>query len=476
MAEKNPDFTKEENKQLKPRSTSVFDLEPLMQKQNNFLTRRARSMTIGRGEEQFSLTDEINSIRSYIKCKFQHLKGKINHLEDKMMDSLDNIERKYSEKQKQRVVALSKISHLKDQIDDLLKENSLQVRINATIDEKYMPATNKSEVCISLHWPDNIDASFHQIENALKITEHDAKSMNPPSNESLIKLPSVHSFGRLGQGLGEMVSPRSITMSEDGNVYCSDWENNTILSFTQFGEYIHAIKDVKHPYSVYAHNDRLFVTESNNSFLKVGKVGNHACIKAFDLNGNLLKKMGKWGTSPGNFKTPSGITACEMEDRRDEVFVCDTDNNRLQILSVNLEFIKVFVPGKVKQPDDVKVQGGHVYILDKSDPCLHIFTFLEEPIAHIISRGPGRDIESSFFFTLDKSGSIIIGDHERHCLRVFTPSGKLARSIGKPDVKSGDFCYPLGIAHNQDEVLAVVSLRQTGCIRLFNLNLNVFSF
>ena len=67
------------------------------------------------------------------------------------------------------------------------------------------------------------------------------------------------------------------------------------------------------------------------------------------------------------------------------------------------------MPGKVKQPDDVKVQEGHVYILDKGDPCLHIFTFQEEPIAHIISRGPGRDIESSFFFTLDKSGSIVMG-------------------------------------------------------------------
>ena len=211
-------------------------------------------------QEPRTLADEINTIRSYIKCKFQFLKGKINQLEDKMLDSLEEIERKYSEKQKQRVAAIGKINLLKNQIDDLLKENSLRVRINSTIDDKYMPTSKRSEVCISLHWPENIESSFHQIEEALKITEHDDKSslLSPLPHEGLIKIPSVHSFGKLGQGLGEMVSPRCITMSRDGNVYCSDWENNSILSFSQFGEYIHAIKDVKHPYGVYAHNDRLF--------------------------------------------------------------------------------------------------------------------------------------------------------------------------------------------------------------------------
>ena len=224
-----------------------------------------------------------------------------------------------------------------------------------------------------------------------------------------------------------------------------------------------------------AHGDMLYVTEANNSFIKVGKIGNHACIKTFDLSGNLINKAGKWGSAVGFLKSPSGLAIHERNGEKDELFVCDTGNNRLQIFYTDLKFQSLFVQGKVKQSCDVKVLDMLVYVLDKSNPCLHKFTLEGDSIANIISQGPGRDIESSFFFTLDRSGCIMLGDHDRHCLKVFTPSGKLARCIGTPNSKTAEFCLPLGIAYSLDDQMAVVSLRQTECIQLFSINLSVFS-
>ena len=471
---------KKSNSPLKNKSSSLYEINSPFTRQSSAEPGRdplrSRAFTITEGVE-FSFRDSLKSIRNHIKCKFQYLKGLINQQEDKMMEAIDEIEQKYARKHLNIREKIEELNNIKAKLDEIIKENSLQAGINSLIDKKYSVNEKKSEVCVTLQWPTAIESSLHQLEDALIITEHDETSIpiDPLSPIDAVRIPSLQSFGRMGQGFGEMVSPRAITISKDGNLYCTDWENNMILTFTPFGEFIHAITDVKHPYGVQAHGDRLYVTEANNSFLKVGKVGNHACIKAYDLSGNLINKAGKWGSAEGCFKSPSGLTIHEKDGGKDELFVCDTDNNRLQIFNTELEFKSVFVQGKVKQPDDVKVQDMLVYVLDKSNPCLHIFTYKGESIANIISQGPGRDIESSFFFTLDRSGLIILGDHDRHCIKVFTPSGKLARCIGRPNSKTAEFCLPLGIAYSMDDQMAVVSLRQTGCIQLFSMNLSVFS-
>ena len=479
--EKNNKKFEESNKKknLRNKSNSLNEINGSFSRQSSVDccrdSLRSRANTICEGEE-FSFRDSIQSVRNCIKCKFQFLKGRINQLEDKMMESLDQIDLKYAKKQLTKKGKIDEINDLKSKIDDLIKENSLQVGINSLIDKKYFFKEEATEVCVTLQWPTAIESSLYQLENALKITEHNDKStpVDPLSPLDAVRIPSLQSFGKMGQGFGEMVSPRAITISRYGNIYCTDWENNMILSFTPLGEFIHAITDVKHPYGVEAHKDRLYVTEANNSFLKIGKVGNHACIKSFDLNGKLIAKAGKWGSAEGCFKSPSGLTVHEISETQSELFVCDTENNRLQIFSNDLQFIGVFVQGKVKQPDDVKVRNSQVYVLDKSNPCLHIFNLDGDSIANIISRGPGKDVESSYFFTLDTTGCIVLGDHDRHCLKIFTPNGKLARCIGRPNSKTGEFCLPLGIAYSLNDQMAVVSLKPTGCIQLFSINMSVF--
>ena len=473
------DSEKMNNYFMQTKSISLSEIKGAYSRQSSNEPHRppmkSRAFTITEGEE-FSFRNSLKSARSHIKLKFQLLKGRINQLEDKMMDAIDEIESKCANKQTVKRERMEQANDIKSKLGGIIKENSLQAGINNLVDLKFISKEEKSEVCVTLQWPKAIESSLQQLEDALKITEHNTASIpiDPLSPIDAVRVPSLQSFGKMGQGLGEMVSPRAITISSDGNIYCTDWENNMILNFTPFGEFILAITDVKHPYGVQAHNDRLYVTEANNSFLKVGRMGNHACIKSFDLSGNLITKVGKWGSANGCFKSPSGLTVHEINETKHELYVCDTENNRLQVFDNDLQFKRVFVQGKVKHPDDVKVRDMQVYVLDKSDPCLHIFSLGEISIANIISQGPGRDVESSFFFTLDSSGCIVLGDHDRHCLKVFTPSGKLARCIGRPNSKTGEFCLPLGVAYSQDDQMAVVSLRQTGCIQLFNINMSVF--
>ena len=429
-------------------------------------------------EGDYSFRDNLQGIRNCIKRKFQLIKGRINHLEDKMMDTLEDIERSYSLRLLEKKEAMDKAQNLKSRIDDLVTDNSLQAGINDLIQEKLIERSNPTEICVTLQWPTGLETYLNQLGDALKKTIHDdiASPLDSPPLTEVVRVPTLQAFGRMGQGAGDMVSPRAVTITKEGLVYCTDWENDVIMSFTPYGELIHSITNVKHPYGIHAHEDKLYVTEANISLLKFGKMGSHACVKMFSLDGSLLSKVGKWGSGNGQFKSPSGLTVYEEVEGECEVFVCDTDNNRIQILNSELQFVRLFVAGKVKQPDDVKVNNMRVYVLDKRNPCLHIFTLQGGALAHIISHGPGRDLESSFFFTLDKSGCVIMGDHEKNCLKVFTPSGKLARIIGNPNSKTGEFYLPLGISQSEDDQMAVVSLKQTGCIQLFNMNFSLISF
>ena len=463
------------NKSVSMRSFSSIDsnISDLSMK-----SMKQRTFTICE-ESDYTFRDNFQAIRNRIKSKFQSIKGRINQLEDKMIDSLEEIEKSYSLRLLDRKEALNKAQRLKSKIDDLVTDNnSLQAGINDLIQEKLIQKPNQTEICVTLQWPTGLETYLNQLGDALKKTIHDDKASpldSPPPTE-VVRVPTLQVFGRMGQGLGDMVSPRAVTITKEGFVYCTDWENDAIFSFTSYGELIDTITNVKHPYGIYSHKDRLYVTEANNSLLKFGKMGSHACVKMFNLEGSLLSKVGKWGSGNGQFKSPSGITVYEVVEGECKVFVCDTDNNRIQILNSELQFARLFVAGKVKQPNDVKVYKMLVYVLDKRNPCLHIFTLQEEALAHIVSHGPGRDLESSFFFTIDKSGCIIMGDHDKNCLKVFTPSGKLVRIIGNPHSKTGEFYLPLGISQSEDDRMAVVSLRQTGCIQLFDINFSLFSF
>ena len=388
-------------------------------------SKKKRTYTVSE-DSDYSFRDNLQTVRNCIKTKFQIIKGRITQLEDKMIDSLEEIEASYSRRLLDKKAALDKAQSLRSKIDDLeLTDNSLQVGINNLIQEKLIQKSIPTEICVTLQWPTGLETYLNQLEDALKKTIHDdsASPLDSPPPTEVVSVPTLQAFGRMGQGAGDMVSPRGVTISNEGFVYCTDWENDVIMGFTPYGELIHSITNVKHPYGIHAHEDKLYVTEANNSLLKFGKIGSHACVKMFSLDGSLLSKVGKWGSGNGQFKSPSGLTVYEVVEGECKVFVCDTDNNRIQILNSELQFARLFVAGKVKQPDDVKVNNMRVYVMDKKNPCLHIFTLQEEAIAHIISHGPGRDLESSFFFTLDKSGCIIMGIMIRTVSRCSRPAG-----------------------------------------------------
>lgn len=422
---------------------------------------------------------ELQNLRNHIQSEFHKLRNLINAKEEKMLRSIREAEENYYSCSKHKT--FEEINQLKVYINNIAKDNMLRSQLISGIHENMERITaENAEICISFNWPSSIRSSIEQLDETLKITKHAGSKDDSPldnmdvsaTNNTTYRISPNFSFGTTGDNPRSLLAPRGLAVEfKTGNIFCTDWEGNAIFVFSRFGDFLRKITDVKNPYGICCGTDRIFITEASNSLIKFGKVGNHACIKSLSFDGEIINRTGKWGSSNGNLKSPSGLTFNEVHS---QLYVCDTENNRVQIFQNNLTFNLILTHQKLKDPYDVKVHNDEIYILDKGNPCLHKFSIDGTLINSMISRGSQFDVGLSHFFVVDKSGCVLLTDHENHQLKVFTPNGQLARVIGKEGNRACDFYMPLGIAYSKESEIVVVSLKQTGAIQMFNINFSIF--
>ena len=124
-------------------------------------------------------------------------------------------------------------------------------------------------------------------------------------------------------------------------------------------------------------------------------------IVKMDMKGTIIKTVGTEGTKPGQFNSPSGIHL-----NKDEIYVCDTLNHRIQVFDKELNLVRIFG----KQGD------GKV--------CFYKPTDLD----------------------FDVDGNIYVADHSNHRIQVLTPDGTHIRNIGSHGAKPGELNKPLSVA------------------------------
>ena len=122
-----------------------------------------------------------------------------------------------------------------------------------------------------------------------------------------------------------------------------------------------------------ADDDTIFVTSSY-----------YHCISKFSPDGKLMVTIGKKGSLSGEFNNPSGIAIHSNQ----EVFVCDTLNNRVQIFTMDLEYKREitvnFISKKHKrlqlpsQPNDIAFnREDMIFVSDDINHCVLSFTSQE---------------------------------------------------------------------------------------------------
>ena len=234
-----------------------------------------------------------------------------------------------------------------------------------------------------------------------------------------------------GKGMGQLNRPRDVTVdNETGNIYIADTDNNCVKVFDSTGRYLFKFGDnedegkMDKPLNVDICGNRILISQGND------------CILNYQLNGKFISKIGKYGNGELQFNYPYGLT---MDESNGNIYVSDYQNNRIQILSQDFRFISQFGKDTLKKPRDVKLSKEYIFVLDESNPCLHLFNYKHILLKSVISRGNGMQVINPYYFFIDQTDNILISDRGPNSIRIFNKDFQLINEISVSPKAYGNY-------------------------------------
>lgn len=172
--------------------------------------------------------------------------------------------------------------------------------------------------------------------------------------------------------------PHGITVGPDGAVYCVDEFDQTVRKFTIDGQLIGVIGvsglrsdtgiDWKYPYASFREKQAAIVRGGDpfnnpcklavapNGDLYVSDGYGNARIHHFSGDGTLIRSWGEPGSGRGQFRVPHCVSVHD-----DHVWVCDRENERLQIFDLDGTFVEEWT--QVRRPSSIAFDShGLIYV------------------------------------------------------------------------------------------------------------------
>ena len=260
------------------------------------------------------------------------------------------------------------------------------------------------------------------------------------------------------------------------HIMCSPFSFTVNISPTLYSEPITIIHGLKQPTGLTSMNGIVTATEmGENQIIEIDSkfcvrqlyhlVGVNKLTQDSDLNAyvttigdNKLHKIckgresiltiGKLGNGKAEFNYPNGLRV----STNNELYVCDSNNHRIQVFNLDLEF-KRELRNKFDFPSDVDFdESGRVYVVDFRCHCINVFTSDEHHVS---------TIKNSIFstFTLHSpinlivlKGHIYITNYGKHDVLVCNMTGEMVATFG------GDHLHhPEGITVDDNGFVYVTS-------------------
>ena len=170
-------------------------------------------------------------------------------------------------------------------------------------------------------------------------------------------------FGYLGDGEGQLVSPTCAAESGEGLIYVADDYTHRISAFDYDGDFVlrwgargSGVGELNGPSGLaFDEHDDLYVVDTHNSR-----------IQKFSSSGEFLFSFGSLGTSEGRLRLPWGLTVAPNGD----IYVADWGNDRIQRFSPQGELVAAYgttgtAEGQFRRPSGVAVdESDYMYVSD----------------------------------------------------------------------------------------------------------------
>ena len=185
-------------------------------------------------------------------------------------------------------------------------------------------------------------------------------------------------------------------------------------------------------------------------------VSHSDCILVYQLDGKFVSSIGSEGSGELQFSYPCGLSTDEYND---DLYICDYNNNRIQIISENLQFKSQLGKDTLHYPRDIKHYKDNFFILDTSNPCLHIYNrdlLLQQSV---VARGRGQQVRNPCFFFIDNFGNILITDNSSGSVLILNSEFEFIHKIS--------VYQPTGITMDRDDRIIVASHASHNYLQLF---------
>ena len=266
------------------------------------------------------------------------------------------------------------------------------------------------------------------------------------------KTQSIISVCDRGTGNEQLSSPYGVTVDHNtGNIYVADWSNKCVKVFDNTAKYLFKFGDVKgememyHPIGLLICGNRVLVTQYNNY------------IQVYELDRKFVSRFGGSGNGKLQFNFPSCLSTDEYNG---DIYICDHFNNRIQIISENFGYKSEFGKDILRYPHDVKLYKDNIFVLDASNPCLHIFNKDLLLQKSVVTRGEGQQVINPCFFCIDKFGSILISNRSSNSILILNSEFEFIHKISVSN-------NPMGITMDKEDRIIVVSQADNNCLQIF---------
>ena len=247
-----------------------------------------------------------------------------------------------------------------------------------------------------------------------------------------------------------MSNPRGIAIdAKSSNIFIADHGNQRVQVFDQKGQYLFKFGEngagkLNRPWSVAIGNDKVYVSQSGPK------------VYFYKLNGEFIGEFGN--------NELSDVTGIALSENSGDIYVCDVNKDIVFVYSKNHVYKTSFGKSILYYPQDIKLTQNRIFVLDRGNPCIHIFNRGLSYSHSIVSRGTGNAVGDSKFFTLDDEENILISDYDRNVISVFNQRGELIHQIGNG---SDIFYRPSSIAIDSKNKIIIVDWKQEIIIKFF---------
>ena len=397
-------------------------------------------------EDNFQL--ELSRVRKEIESVFTELIDCLESRKKHLFDQLNDILIRYqsykneTEELTKRKIELERMSH-QNQGQYSTSVKPAQNKILKIIDEELkaivMPA-RPNLVCFVCD-KNKLVGEMNELCKLLeRVSEIDYKS----------KTQSVISVCDKGTGNEQLDRPFGVTVDHNtGNIYVADYGNNCVKVLGNTAKYLLKFGDEKgegkmyHPIGLLIRGSKVFVSHND-------------CILVYQLDGKFVSSIGSRGSGELQINFPWGLSTDEYNN---DIYVCDRNNHRIQIISENLQFKSQFGKDTLHYPCDIKLYKDNIFILDESNPCLHIYNRDAVLQQSVVTRGRGQQVSNPLFFFIDNFGNILITDYDSNSILILNSEFEFIHKIS--------ISQPIGITMDRDDRIIVTSRASHNCLQLF---------